>query len=283
MAETPNRAVAPGVVQNLNLASDLYGDRSNVRQPYDVGVQIFTAMGDVFTPLRTENQHMLAGESETRPLVGCNFTTTFNWSSLLPKGFVSDSFYYAVTGLILAPVNFGKVTAAPVGVNTVMTNSRVDSDGAALGGDKGIGFVMQPGQVIANMFRATFAGAWAEYQQDGRKCSFVFDSLLSIPGGTGLSDASSPGLPVVGNVALLPVPFLLSPRNTNQSQETIKVHFADLNPVTDLTGVAAAGQYALAYKLSLQGYFCDAQGNPADQAFTLRSAMNAASYQLPQG
>jgi hypothetical protein len=40
----------------------------------------------------------------------------------------------------------------------------------------------------------------------------------------------------------------------------------------------AAQIYALVYKLDFGGYFCDAQGNPADQEFTLANARLAADY-----
>ena len=94
---------------------------------------------------------------------------------------------------------------------------------------------------------------------------------------------------------MLPVPFLLSPRNTNQSQEVVVVHFeidtvggantgliTSPNAIADVAPAAAGSAnndiYALVYKLDFGGYFCDAQGNPADQEFTLANARLAADY-----
>lgn len=282
---------APAIVQNLNMASDLYGDRSNIRNPYDLGVQIFKADANKFNPLRALNTHLLNGETENRPGVGTAFPATFNWSSFLPKGFASDQFYYAVTAIGLSAVSFGKVTATEAGTNgveTVMDDPLVEFDAAAQGIVHSAGsavlaspVAMQfPGQLIGQLARATFGGAWAEYKQDGRKTAFVFDNLLNIPSTTTLNDASSAGMPLLSNRAMLPVPFLLSPRNTNQSQEIVQIHFEDLNPVADLSYLAADDSYyALVYRLDFSGYFCDASGNPANQEYTLASAAAAASFQ----
>ncbi len=287
-------AAAPAIVQNLNMASDLYGDRSNIRNPYDTGVQLFAMSGNSFGPKRTSNIHLLNGETEKRPSVGCDFVATFNWSSFLPKGFASDQFYYAVTSIGLSAVQFGKVT---VDDNTlsdvVMTTGAVANDApsqgfigaafpaVALANNPGVA-VQRPGQVLASVFRSVFAGAWMEYKQDGRKTAFVFDHLLNIPAVTTLNDAAGVGLSLQSNRALLPVPFLLSPRNTNQSQEVLELHFADLNSVADLSGLAETSSgteaYALVYKLDFGGYFCDAAGNPANQEYTLASARAAAEY-----
>ena len=284
--------IAPSIVQNLNMASDLYGDRSNIRNPYDLGVQLFVhrlAAGPVgsFLPLRTLNTHLLNGETEKRPSVGTNFDATFNWSSFLPKGFASDQFYYAVTSIGLSAVSFGRVSLDPAfdsnkPADAVMDDRAVALTGAALGCDPGP-VTSYPGQVLGNVYRATMQTAWAEYRQDGRKTSFVFDSLLNVPSVTQMNDASANGLSLQSNRAMLPVPFLLSPRNTNQSQEVVVIHFeidseSAAYGIDDVTGNATAGDYALVYKLDFGGYFCDAQGNPADQEFTLANARLAADY-----
>ena len=284
-----NEIIAPSIVQNLNMASDLYGDRSNIRNPYDLGVQLFEVETSTFLPLRKLNTHLLNGETEKRPSVGTDFLATFNWSSFLPKGFASDQFYYAVTSIGLSAVSFGKVTApSPVVVSelgdTVMTTAGVQFDEAALGQSDANGINSFPGQVLGNVFRATMGSAWAEYRQDGRKTSFIFDNLLNVPSVTQLNDASANGLSLQSNRAMLPVPFLLSPRNTNQSQEVIVIHFeidntSVVNEISDVTQTTTAAQrYALVYKLDFGGYFCDAQGNPADQEFTLANARLAADY-----
>ena len=291
-----SEAAAPAIVQNLNMASDLYGDRSNIRNPFDTGVQLFTnaGAGANFVPLRTSNTHLLNGESEKRLNVGCDFTTTFNWSSFLPKGFASDQFFYAVTSVGLSAVSFGKVTVdnnasdeakmvAALVANDPAAQGFVGAafPAAALANNPGVA-LQRPGQVLASVFRSVFAGAWMEYKQDGRKTAFVFDHLLNIPAVTTLNDAAGVGLSLQSNRAMLPVPFLLSPRNTNQSQEVLEIHFADLNQITDLSGLAetsaATEGYALVYKLDFGGYFCDAAGNPANQEFTLASARAAAEY-----
>ena len=293
-----DKIIAPAIVQNLNMASDLYGDRSNIRNPYDLGVQIFEVVNDggakrFFQPLRTLNTHLLKGQSQNRPGVGTNFEATFNWSSFLPNGFASDQFYYAVTSIGLSAVAFGAVTA-PLQVpasDTVMTKSPLVYDPASLGSVVGLDEnVSAPGQVLNSIFRATFANAWMEYKQDGRKTSFVFDQMLNIPSVTSMNDAAGVGLSLQSNRAMLPVPFLLSPRNTNQSQEVVLVHFeidtaVPVNPSTnksqiiDVTAASNTGDnYALVYKLDFGGYFCDAQGNPAEQDFTLTNARLAADY-----
>ena len=290
--------IAPSIVQNLNMASDLYGDRSNIRNPYDLGVQLFEVQAVAalrsFRPLRQINTHLLNGETEKRPSVGTDFEATFNWSSFLPKGFASDQFYYAVTSIGLSAVSFGKVTApAPATptdlANVVMTTPGVQFDEAALG-QVSAGISSFPGQVLGNVYRQTMASAWAEYRQDGRKTSFIFDNLLNVPSVTQMNDASGNGLSLQSNRAMLPVPFLLSPRNTNQSQEVVVVHFENDTTgaygavtgncgIADVTGEAQDGEiYALVYKLDFGGYFCDAQGNPADQEFTLANARLAADY-----
>ena len=278
-----SEAAAPAIVQNLNMASDLYGDRSNIRNPFDTGVQLFTnaGAGANFVPLRTSNTHLLNGESEKRLNVGCDFTTTFNWSSFLPKGFASDQFYYAVTSVGLSAVAFGlgEHEATVAALNT----GKLVLDGASQGVEPA-SVTLYPGQMLATMFRATFAGAWMEYKQDGRKTAFVFDHLLNIPSVTTLNDAAGVGLSLQSNRAMLPVPFLLSPRNTNQSQEVLKINFANLNEVECVSGNATAATlagtsiYALVYKLDFGGYFCDAAGNPANQEYTLASARAAAEY-----
>ena len=288
-----SEAAAPAIVQNLNMASDLYGDRSNIRNPYDTGVQLFTnaGAGANFVPVRSSNTHLLNGESEKRPNVGCDFTATFNWSSFLPKGFASDQFYYAVTSIGLSAVQFGKVTVDNHSADAKMASALVTADRAAQGVVQaavgaytaGDAIALQrPGQVLATMFRSVFSGAWMEYKQDGRKTAFVFDHLLNIPAVTTINDAAGVGLSLQSNRALLPVPFLLSPRNTNQSQEVLELHFADLNPIVDLSGVAETSAtteaYALVYKLDFGGYFCDAAGNPANQEYTLASARASAEY-----
>ena len=275
------KTASPAIVQNLNMASDLYGDRSNIRNPYDLGVQLFTCTGpgSSFVPVRTSNVHLLNGETEKRPSVGCDFTATFNWSSFLPKGFMSDQFYFAVTSIAVVPVAFGFGTH---NANTDKLNSgKLVLDSASLG-IAPASVVQHPGQMLATMFRATFAGAWMEYKQDGRKTAFVFDHLLNIPAPTTMNDAAGIGLSLQSNRAMLPVPFLLSPRNTNQSQEVVEIHFADANPIADLSGLAKTetetAAYALVYKLDFGGFFCDASGNPADQEFTLANARLAADY-----
>ena len=286
--------IAPSIVQNLNMASDLYGDRSNIRNPYDLGVQLFSVTGTIpgavagFRPLRLINTHLLNGETEKRPSVGTDFEATFNWSSFLPKGFASDQFYYAVTSIGLSAVSFGKVTRTGTLENSVMSTPAVSSTNASVGTGHivpGKGVTSSPGQVLGNVFRATMASAWAEYRQDGRKTSFIFDSLLNIPSVTQLNDASANGLSLQSNRAMLPVPFLLSPRNTNQSQEVVVIHFeidntSIVNEISDVTETvdATTDIYALVYKLDFGGYFCDAQGNPADQEFTLANARLAADY-----
>ena len=289
-----NEIIAPSIVQNLNMASDLYGDRSNIRNPYDLGVQLFEVETSTFLPLRKLNTHLLNGETEKRPSVGTDFLATFNWSSFLPKGFASDQFYYAVTSIGLSAVSFGRVTApSPVVAtelgDTVMTTPGVQFTEAALG-QTPAGINSFPGQVLGNVFRATMGSAWAEYRQDGRKTSFIFDNLLNVPSVTQLNDASANGLSLQSNRAMLPVPFLLSPRNTNQSQEVIVIHFENdttgaYGAVTGNCGIADVtisavnnNIYALVYKLDFGGYFCDAQGNPADQEFTLANARLAADY-----
>ena len=284
-----DKTIAPSIVQNLNMASDLYGDRSNIRNPYDLGVQLFTCAiaNHLFQPLRTLNTHLLAGETEKRPEVGTNFTATFNWSSFLPKGFASDQFYYAVTSIGLSIVSFGKVQVDSNATSSAkMDDPLITFDQAAQGVVVGAGgnqVAMQyPGQFLNQLARATFGGAWMEYKQDGRKTSFVFDQMLNIPSTTHLNDAAGVGLSLQSNRAMLPVPFLLSPRNTNQSQEVVLVHFENLNPVFDISLLgdtpAATDAYALVYKLDFGGYFCDAQGNPAEQEFTLANARLAADY-----
>ena len=287
--------IAPSIVQNLNMASDLYGDRSNIRNPYDLGVQLFEVQSKTFLPLRALNTHLLNGETEKRPSVGTNFEATFNWSSFLPKGFASDQFYYAVTSIGLSAVSFGKVDKNPPTPNTDIANTVMAVPGvqftkAALGFDQVFPVSSYPGQVLANVFRATMSSAWAEYRQDGRKTSFIFDNLMNIPSVTQLNDASANGLSLQSNRAMLPVPFLLSPRNTNQSQEVVVIHFENDTTgsfglvtgncgIVDVTGLAANDDiYALVYKLDFGGYFCDAQGNPADQEFTLANARLAADY-----
>lgn len=284
MAENAQRrVVAPGVVQNLSMASDLYGDRSNIRTPFDTGAQTFTmsAPGGDFVPQRTVNTHLLAGESEKRPDVGMDFVASFAESSFLPKGFASDQFYFAVTSIALTPVSFGEVEALTA--DKAMSTGIVNVNYAAIGTNK-TGFVAQAGQVLNQVFRATFAGVYIEYLQDGRKCSFVFDQALSIPGSSALNDVAANSLPVIGARAMLPVPFLLSPRNTNQSQEILKVHFERLNKIVDISGTTGGTEeYALVYRLDFQGFFCDAEGNPADQAYTLRTALNASDYKPAQG
>jgi len=277
MAET----VAPAIVQNLNMASDLYGDRSNIRNPYDTGVQLFSVASNAFVPQRTLNTHLLNGETELRPGVGTNFTATFNWSSFLPKGFASDQFYYAVTSISLSPVIFGAVSFTGTGQDAVMDESWVKLDKASAGANQN-GNTLFPGQLLGQVFRATFANAWMEYKQDGRKTAFVFDHMLNIPAPTTINDAAGVGLSLQSNRAMLPVPFLLSPRNTNQSQEVVQIHFeldtdSTNNSIYDLSEVAS-GEYALVYKLDFGGYFCDAKGNPADQEFTLANARLAADY-----
>jgi hypothetical protein len=278
--------IAPSIVQNLNMASDLYGDRSNIRNPYDLGVQLFShpaaALAPAFRPLRTLNTHLLNGETEKRPGVGTDFVAPFNWSSFLPKGFASDQFYYAVTSIGLSAVAFGKVSTSGALENTVMDARAIEYDLPALG-QAPSSINSSPGQVLGNVFRATMASAWAEYRQDGRKTSFVFDSLLNVPSVTQMNDASANGLSLQSNRAMLPVPFLLSPRNTNQSQEVVVIHFeidsdSAAYGIDDVTSNANAGDYALVYKLDFGGYFCDAQGNPADQEFTLANARLAADY-----
>ena len=277
--------IAPSIVQNLNMASDLYGDRSNIRNPYDLGVQMFSydAASSSFIPQRTLNTHLLNGETEKRPSVGTDFEATFNWSSFLPKGFASDQFYYAVTSIGLSAVSFGQVTRTGTLENSVMSTPSVASTLASAGA-QGAAIVSSPGQVLGNVYRATMASAWAEYRQDGRKTSFVFDSLLNVPSVTQMNDASGNGLSLQSNRAMLPVPFLLSPRNTNQSQEVVVVHFeidntSAANEISDVSQTATGGNiYALVYKLDFGGYFCDAQGNPADQEFTLANARLAADY-----
>ena len=276
--------IAPSIVQNLNMASDLYGDRSNIRNPYDLGVQLFEINNNnQFLPLRQINTHLLNGETEKRPSVGTDFEATFNWSSFLPKGFASDQFYYAVTSIGLSAVSFGKVTSTGTLENSVMSTPSVASTLASAGAQTGA-IVSSPGQVLGNVYRATKASAWAEYRQDGRKTSFVFDSLLNVPSVTQMNDASGNGLSLQSNRAMLPVPFLLSPRNTNQSQEVVVVHFeidntSVANEISDVSRASTAADiYALVYKLDFGGYFCDAQGNPADQEFTLANARLAADY-----
>ena len=187
-------------------------------------------------------------------------------------------------------MSFGQVTVSGVLENTVMSTAAVASTEASSGSNIIPGFSSSPGQVLGNVFRATMASAWAEYRQDGRKTSFVFDSLLNIPSVTQLNDASANGLSLQSNRAMLPVPFLLSPRNTNQSQEVIVIHFENdttgaYGAVTGNCGIADVtisavnnNIYALVYKLDFGGYFCDAQGNPADQEFTLANARLAADY-----
>jgi hypothetical protein len=279
--------IAPSIVQNLNMASDLYGDRSNIRNPYDLGVQLFEvqAPGGIksFFPLRQTNTHLLNGETEKRPSVGTDFEATFNWSSFLPKGFASDQFYYAVTSIGLSAVSFGKVTRTGALENSVMSTPAIASTQAATGTDTAA-ISSFPGQVLGNVYRATMASAWAEYRQDGRKTSFIFDNLLNVPSVTQMNDASGNGLSLQSNRAMLPVPFLLSPRNTNQSQEVVVIHFeiendSVVNEISDVTQTTADKDvYALVYKLDFGGYFCDAQGNPADQEFTLANARLAADY-----
>ena len=290
--------IAPSIVQNLNMASDLYGDRSNIRNPYDLGVQLFSRpvapAASVFRPLRKLNTHLLNGETEKRPGVGTDFVAPFNWSSFLPKGFASDQFYYAVTSIGLSAVSFGKVSTSGALEDTVMDARAIEYDLPSLG-QAPASINSSPGQVLGNVFRATMASAWAEYRQDGRKTSFVFDSLLNVPSVTQMNDASANGLSLQSNRAMLPVPFLLSPRNTNQSQEVVVVHFeidtvggantgliASPNAIADVApgapGSADNDIYALVYKLDFGGYFCDAQGNPADQEFTLANARLAADY-----
>jgi hypothetical protein len=284
------KAQAPAIVQNLNMASDLYGDRSNIRNPYDLGVQLFVVdASHTFKPQRTLNTHLLNGETELRPGVGTNFVATFNWSSFLPKGFASDQFYYAVTAIGITPVQFAKcATASGVGNEAQMTGSGLILDKVAAGADQN-GNVLFPGQLLGQVYRATMATAWGEYKQDGRKTAFVFDHLLNIPSTTAITDAASVGMPLLSNRAMLPVPFLLSPRNTNQSQEIIQIHFeletpaaslgAD-NAIYDLSEIAVADDlYALVYRIDFSGYFCDASGNPANQEYTLASAAAAASFQ----
>jgi hypothetical protein len=170
-----------------------------------------------------------------------------------------------------------------------MSTPSVASTLASAGAQTGA-IVSSPGQVLGNVYRATMASAWAEYRQDGRKTSFIFDSLLNVPSVTQMNDASGNGLSLQSNRAMLPVPFLLSPRNTNQSQEVIVIHFENDTTgaygtvtgncgIVDVTGLTVAAQiYALVYKLDFGGYFCDAQGNPADQEFTLANARLAADY-----
>ena len=274
---------APAIVQNLNMASDLYGDRSNIRNPYDTGVQLFTnaGAGANFVPVRSSNTHLLNGESEKRPNVGCDFTATFNWSSFLPKGFASDQFYYAVTSIGLSAVQFG-LGQHDASVDKLNTGNLI-LDGASQGVEAA-SVTLLPGQVLGTIFRSVFSGAWMEYKQDGRKTSFVFDHLLNIPAVTTINDAAGVGLSLQSNRALLPVPFLLSPRNTNQSQEVLKINFANLNEVECVTGnaltatLAGTDIYAFVYKLDFGGYFCDAAGNPANQEYTLASARASAEY-----
>ena len=286
-----NEIIAPSIVQNLNMASDLYGDRSNIRNPYDLGVQLFEVQGAVpggvraFRPLRQTNTHLLNGETEKRPSVGTDFDATFNWSSFLPRGFASDQFYYAVTSIGLSAVSFGRVTSTGALENSVMSTPAIESTQASTGTDNAGSLICSSsGQVLGNVYRATMASAWAEYRQDGRKTSFIFDNLLNVPSVTQMNDASANGLSLQGNRAMLPVPFLLSPRNTNQSQEVVVIHFeidnvSVANEIADVSRTSTAADiYALVYKLDFGGYFCDAKGNPADQEFTLANARLAADY-----
>ena len=286
-----NEIIAPSIVQNLNMASDLYGDRSNIRNPYDLGVQLFEVQGvapggvRAFRPLRQTNTHLLNGETEKRPSVGTDFDATFNWSSFLPRGFASDQFYYAVTSIGLSAVSFGRVTSTGALENSVMSTPAIESTQASTGTDNAGSLICSSsGQVLGNVYRATMASAWAEYRQDGRKTSFIFDNLLNVPSVTQMNDASANGLSLQGNRAMLPVPFLLSPRNTNQSQEVVVIHFeidnvSVANEIADVSRTSTAADiYALVYKLDFGGYFCDAKGNPADQEFTLANARLAADY-----
>jgi len=274
---------APSVVQNLNLASDLYGDRSNINVLYDSGVQLYEHTGGAsknFKPLRSQNTHLLAGESELRPDVGCNYTATFADTSFLPKGFASDQLYFAVTGLGISIVQFGRVIG-PLSGTDKMSTAQIDADLAAQGTDAA-NFTSAPGAVANAVFRATFSGVYIEYRQDGRKCSFVLPSVLGMSSGSGLNDATSLGLPMPGNKQSNPVPFLLSARNTQQSQEIFLVNFTSPNEIASI-GAPAAGTYALKYNLLFSGYFCMEDGRPAQQNFSLATAAAASEFRVIGG
>ena len=276
---------APSVVQNLNLASDLCGDRSNINVLYDSGVQLYSHSGGAgknFVPLRTQNTHLLAGESEKRPDVGCDYTASFADTSFLPRGFASDQLFFAVTGLGISIVQFGKVAAA-LTVPDKMSTAQINADLAAQGTDA-TAFTSAPGAVANAVFRATFSGVYIEYRQDGRKCSFVLPSVLGMSSGSGLNDATSLGFPMPGNKQSNPVPFLLSPRNTNQSQEIFVVNFTSPNEIATIgTPAAGAGTYALKYNLLFSGYFCMEDGRPAQQNFSLATAAAASEYRVIGG
>ena len=277
---------APSVVQNLNLASDLYGDRSNINVLYDSGVQLYSyaggGAGKSFVPIRTQNTHLLAGESELRPDVGCDYPATFADTSFLPRGFASDQLFFAVTSLGISIVQFGRVAAALNGGNK-MSTAQINADLVAQGTDAAA-FTSAPGAVANAVFRSTFSLAYSEYRSDGRKCSFVLPWMLGMSSGSGLNDATSLGFPMPGNKQSNPVPFLLSPRNTNQSQEIFVVNFTAPNETAAIDTLApAAGTYALKYNLLFSGYFCDEQGVPAMQNFSRATAAAASEYRVIGG
>ena len=281
---------APSVVQNLSIGADLYGDRSQIRYPYDTGVQLYTcnAPGGTLTPVRSLNTHLLAGESEKRPQVGCDYVASFADSSFLPKGFATDELYFTVTSIGLSFVLFGlSSNVSGTGEDSVLTAPELTQDLLALGASKGETNITGSGIIGAAFFRSLLSGVSIEHSSDGRKCRFNFDFAMSIPSGMGLNDGASIGLSMPSNRLILPVPFLLPPRNVNNSQDITRVLFNSANPLNDPTSqaVAATGGgagngklYALKYKLDYGGYQSFADGKPARQNHAEAVAAAAAEF-----
>ena len=280
---------APSVVQNLSIGADLYGDRSQIRYPYDTGVQLYTCTGagGTLTPVRALNTHLLAGESEKRPQVGCDYVATFADSSFLPKGFATDELYFTVTSIGLSFVVFGLSShVGGTGAEQTITAPEISQDLLALGASKGETNITGSGIIGAAFWRSLLSSISIEHSSDGRKCRFNFDFAMSIPSGMNLNDEASIGLSMPSNRLVLPVPFLLPPRNVNNSQDITRVLFNSFSTLNDPTSqaVAATGVggnnklYAVKYKLDYGGYQSFADGRPARQNHAEAVAAAAAEF-----
>lgn len=254
-----------------NDRSNLTGDqraeivrRGNIRLHTDVALQLFESdgAGGPWTPVRSTVQFLHSGKGDqydARSGITATEDVVESLTTLENAGFPSRQSHFCVTGL---GFDFSKPFDATVTGTGANRTSTLDGPDAELVEDLG-----------AQLIRACLFGADVRYVLDD-ECTQLLGPMDQFPSGLGLYDAAD--LPTLG------VPMESSARQSlrdhaiilpmadpkNRDRNVIRVTFSGLRTVPidpDLAVPAVAERIALPIRLSLEGFYCNANGEPIDE------------------
>lgn len=252
------------------------GRRGNVRLHQDIGLQHFASDGSSgpWTARRSVVEFLHAGKSDTyNALSGIVAKTSVDeaLTTLEKHGAPARFAHFCVTGI---GFEFGKP---------------FDTDEGASSGSTTTGTLTGPEseftkRIATQLIRNMLVGADVRYVLDDECTQLLgpLDQHLSGKGFYGAADLATNGVPMESERKSLRDHAIILPPSAegNKDRYILRVTFSNLRttPIDpDAAVPASTDVVAVPIYLTLDGYYCDAQGNPVDDYETRVAGLDAAA------